>query len=579
VTAAVVAGLLGALLAPAHARAGVWTAPLGVGAADPGLPVGRDVAMDASGAAGLVWTSGGTVRVTLRRAGGGFGSTQTLGSGAAGSPAIALDGTGRALAVWSRGGTLAAAAGTAAAGLNDIPDLATGVVGDPGVAFVSGGRAIVVWAGTDGAIHALERDANGVATTVGALSTGVGNANPAIAAAGDRAVVAWIATATAAGTRTTRLLAAMRPPGGGFSAPEEIASRSVDGVDQANQAGTDITNPHATISEAGAADVEATLVHFIGLPGDFGLESVVFTHPPVGTWGLPQILASFDARLSTAPLTTDLVAGRAGDALYVSGEARGSMQFNGRLRPPLAVSFGGPVPVVDGPAGEIRAAALATGRFLALLRSGGAVRSYAQTGAAGFGTPLDIVGSGAAELLGAAGAARGEAVAAWRLTTGAVQVALYDDAAAAAGAPQGRPPAPGADRTRPVLSQLRVSPSRFAARRGRGRSARGGSTVRWRVSEAATVRLRVQRVRSGFRSGGRCVARRPRRGTVRRCTRFVTVLTLTRRAAAGRTAMRFAGLVRGRALGPGRYRLEGRATDAARNASLPRRASFTIVRR
>src|SRR4051812_46389162 len=207
-TAAVAAGLVGALLAPAHARAGVWTAPLGVGAADAGRPIGRDVAMDASGAAGLVWTSGGTMRATLRRAGGGFGATQRFGSGATGSPALALDGTGGALAVWSRDGVLAAAAGTAATGMSDLPDLASGVVGDPDVGFLTGGRALVVWAGTDGAIHALERDAGGAVTALGALSSGVGNASPSIATAGDYAIVPWIATSTVAGTRTTRLLAA-----------------------------------------------------------------------------------------------------------------------------------------------------------------------------------------------------------------------------------------------------------------------------------------------------------------------------------------------------------------------------------
>jgi hypothetical protein len=89
----------------------------------------------------------------------------------------------------------------------------------------------------------------------------------------------------------------------------------------------------------------------------------------------------------------------------------------------------------------------------------------------------------------------------------------------------------------------------------------------------------MQRARGGFRRGRRCVARRPATGRARRCTRLVTVRTLTRRARAGRTAMRFGGLVRGRVPAAGRYRLEGRATDAAGNASLPRRTSFTIVRR
>ena len=38
-----------------------------------------------------------------------------------------------------------------------------------------------------------------------------------------------------------------------------------------------------------------------------------------------------------------------------------------------------------------------------------------------------------------------------------------------------------------------------------------GTRIRWRLSEPARVRLRVDRVRPGFRRGGRCVARRPPR--------------------------------------------------------------------
>jgi hypothetical protein len=209
------------------------------------------------------------------------------------------------------------------------------------------------------------------------------------------------------------------------------------------EGGTDITDPVASISAAGAADIVATLVTLIGLPGDFGVTSTVYARPPPGGWGAPQRLATFDARLSFAPLTADLVSRRAGDALYVAGEARGPMAFFGNLRGSGSASFGPRVPILSGPGtGEIRAGALAAHRFLTVLRLNGVLQSWTQTGAAGFADPRTIIRSGALRLLDADASADGEGLAVWQLDTGPLQVALYDDA--------GRTPAPGVDRTRPV---------------------------------------------------------------------------------------------------------------------------------
>ena len=576
VAATIVAALaLWATVAAGQAQAAVWTAPLTVGPADPTGIVGNDIAMDASGAVGFVWTSAGDVRSTMRRAGGNFGDTATLGQGATSAPAVALDGAGNGLAVWARGGALAAAAGSASrGGLTQIPDLATGVVGAPDVAFMSNGRAIVVWAGTDGAIHALERGPGGV-TVLGNLSTGAGNDSPSVAAVGDRAIVAWINETTAGTARTTRLLASLRGPGTGFGAAEQVDVATATRLPTTFEGGAQLEDPRATISNAGAADVLAARRNFTGVPGDFGLEHMAYSRPAGGGWSAGQRLGTFDP-IVNGVLAPDLVAGRAGDALYLAGDARGPMTFYAHLRPGGSAAFGPQLPILSGQRGEIRGAALATGRFLAVLRAGPVLRSF--TGSSGgFGSRLNLTTPPVRILLDADGTARGEAVAAWQVTTGAIQVALYDDTETPSS--QGRPPAPGTDRTRPVLAGLRVAPARFARRTGRGRSARGGSTIRWRLSEAATVRLRVQQARSGYRRGGRCVATRPSSGRVRRCTRFVTVGTITRRARAGRTSIRFAGYVRSRPLAPGRYRLSGQATDAARNASRTRRAPFRVVRR
>jgi PKD domain len=87
-----------------------------------------------------------------------------------------------------------------------------------------------------------------------------------------------------------------------------------------------------------------------------------------------------------------------------------------------------------------------------------------------------------------------------------------------------------------------------------------GTRVRFRLSEAATVRFSVRR-----RSGGRRLG------------------SFARRAAAGQSSVRFAGRLRLRgrtvSLAPGRYRLALVATDAAGNRSAARRLAFRVLRR
>jgi hypothetical protein len=83
-----------------------------------------------------------------------------------------------------------------------------------------------------------------------------------------------------------------------------------------------------------------------------------------------------------------------------------------------------------------------------------------------------------------------------------------------------------------------------------------GTTFRFRLSERATARIKLQRKR------GR---------------KWKTVGTLRRRAAAGRKRVPFSGRLRRKALAPGRYRAVLVAVDAAKNRSKPRRLSFRVV--
>jgi CSLREA domain-containing protein len=107
-----------------------------------------------------------------------------------------------------------------------------------------------------------------------------------------------------------------------------------------------------------------------------------------------------------------------------------------------------------------------------------------------------------------------------------------------------------------------------------------GTTIRYTLSTAATVRITIYREAAGRRVGRRC--RRPSRRLLRRrrCTRLVRRGTLVRTGSTGANRVPFSGRLGRRALPPGRYRgrIVASATGAPRE-SAPRTARFRIVRR
>jgi hypothetical protein len=137
------------------------------------------------------------------------------------------------------------------------------------------------------------------------------------------------------------------------------------------------------------------------------------------------------------------------------------------------------------------------------------------------------------------------------------------------------PPPPVAhgegDKVAPAISRLSLSRSTFrkGSKLPKLSAVKTGTTIRFRLSEAATVRLTFEKAAKGRRVGKRC--RKPSRGNRKRkrCTRYVRVrLPLTVRGKAGANKLSFQGrLTRRRSLSTGRYRFSMRATDAARNAS------------
>ena len=124
---------------------------------------------------------------------------------------------------------------------------------------------------------------------------------------------------------------------------------------------------------------------------------------------------------------------------------------------------------------------------------------------------------------------------------------------------------------KPSLGSLSLRPKKFEAGEG--------TTIRFRLSEAAEMRFAVYRARSGRRVGGRCVKPKRSNANRRRCIRYVKLRgSLKDSGQAGQNSFRWNGRLRGRALAPGKYRLGGQARDGGGNLSKLVLRGFTVVK-
>jgi hypothetical protein len=142
------------------------------------------------------------------------------------------------------------------------------------------------------------------------------------------------------------------------------------------------------------------------------------------------------------------------------------------------------------------------------------------------------------------------------------------------------PPVAVADRVHPVASGLLASPFAFAAAaQGASMAVRRiGTTVTYRLSEAATTRFTVQRRRPGRLVARVC--RVPTRANRLRpaCWRYVALTGgFSHAGRQNANSLRFTGRLLGRKLPPGFYRLVAVPTDAAGNRGAARTLPFRIV--
>jgi hypothetical protein len=133
------------------------------------------------------------------------------------------------------------------------------------------------------------------------------------------------------------------------------------------------------------------------------------------------------------------------------------------------------------------------------------------------------------------------------------------------------------DAIRPVIARFRASSRTIATPADARTAAARGVSFRFRLSEAARVRIAIERASAGRREGGRCVAPAKARRGVKRCTRWRELVALHAPGKPGPNSVRFSGRVRGRGLPVGRYRALAKATDRVGNRSRPRTAGFSAV--
>ncbi len=143
--------------------------------------------------------------------------------------------------------------------------------------------------------------------------------------------------------------------------------------------------------------------------------------------------------------------------------------------------------------------------------------------------------------------------------TNRVVAAVVDLPQPPGGGGGGNPPPPPADTTDPDVTGLRLTRTRFRLGGALPKVAAvsTGTTIRFTISEAATVRLRFRRLAAGRLVGGRCVKPTRLNRSRRRCTRILPVRgSVSLPVTAGARRIRFAGrLSKRRSLKPGRYRL------------------------
>jgi hypothetical protein len=596
VIAIVALTLLALLLPPATAGVAAWSEPVTI--SSPGDEnTQADLAVGPDGTLIAVWRraeckgasedhkcENGKVQYSVLPPGGSFSAPVDMPgdpfSSVNANPEVAFDGVGNAIAVWSSGAGEAARiryslrpAGGDFGGAKTLPDPVGAFHGFPSIAIAPDGRAVVglerLVAGAREAGYAIRPPGGDFAAAQPMKGDpGAGNPNRPPTVAIDEAGGA-IANWTSTGPGGTAIRYAQLDPGS-----DEFAATQ-------------------TLDPGGGADLamspSGTAVMIWNTPGAVMDLRYAF-RAPGGPFGAPLTLPEPDNPLGPRVAIAPDGSAVAGWRSLISGSAHSRW-----AAAPPGGPFGPPIPIPPGGEGDLSDLEMSgQGTALALWVDTSAgppfeMRASLRPPGGVFGEPAALPGpsQGAAFFGGSAAFdPEGNAAALWngRDLEGTephdvpLLAALYD-----------APTLRAIKATRPAISRLRVRPRQFPV--GEAPTARisrkPGTTIRFRLSERATVRLTVQRARPGVRvkvkGRNRCLpaTRRNRRRAVgkRPCTRFRKVGRIVRRnRRRGANRIAFSGRIGRKALRPGRHRIVAVAINRAKLRSQPRRAGFRVLR-
>jgi hypothetical protein len=146
----------------------------------------------------------------------------------------------------------------------------------------------------------------------------------------------------------------------------------------------------------------------------------------------------------------------------------------------------------------------------------------------------------------------------------------------------------GVDTKKPTIGSLSFSHTTFKAATSGGafssktkkkKKVPTGTKVSFNLSEASSVKFTVQRKTKGRKVGSKCKTKTRANRKKKSCTLYKSVRgSFTVSGKAGKNSFTFRGRMGGKALRRGSYRLSGTATDPAKNASVPTRKGFRIVK-
>jgi hypothetical protein len=601
---------------------GGWQTPVDISSTAAASP---RLAVDAQGNAVAVWRgydgTSSVVQSAVRPTDGNWQAPIDLSATgqSASNPQLAVDPHGNAVAVWKRSvdfnNSVVQSAVRPAGGDWQTPiDIST--VGqydhDPELAVDRQGNAVAVWwrlgsGGSHFVIQSAFRPVDGAwQVPVDVLSTGSRNDAFYLRLAIDpqgNAIAVW----THSGPTDNAVQSAVRPAGGDWQAPVEVSGTEV------------ITDPVAgDLRLAVGAQGNAIVTWTYGTRTEMGVQSAV--RQGGGDWQAPVYLSALGENASKAQVALD----PQGNAIAVWGRSDGLTggKVHAALRPargdwqaPVEISAAGQSTLgaevafdpqgnalaiwqrVDGTNWNLQGAGYdAAGpvlRSLSVPASGVAGRPLSFSV-----SPFDVWSSlGATSwTFGDGETAMGAATAhtyahAGTFTVGLTSADALENSSnatrtiAIAPAPTAPPPPPAqpppSPRSPPAVTGLRLSPSTFdAARSGpsvKAAAVRAATRVSYTLNKGARVRFTIQRRDHGRAVGGRCVEQRSSNRGRTGCGRFVTVGgSFTRSRLAGKDRFTFTGRVGGRALKPGRYRLEAIPTADGR-AGTPGHASFRVA--